>query len=95
MHRFEAADAAVAPVNDIAQIVADPHFQARENIVAVADDELGGVLRMQNVAGKLSDTPGAVRWAGPRVGEHNQEILVERLGLDPAAIRAAGIDLRP
>ena len=95
MRRFEAADAAVAPVNDIAQIFADPHFQARENIVAVADDELGGPLRMQNVAGKLSATPGAVRWAGPRVGEHNREILVERLGLDPAAIRSAGIDLRP
>ena len=93
MRRFEAADAAVAPVNDIAQIVADPHFQARENIVAVADEELGGPLRMQNVAGKLSATPGTVRWAGPRVGEHNHEILVGRLGLDPAAIRAAGIDL--
>ena len=93
MRRFEAADAAVAPVNDIAQIMADPHFQARENIVAVADEELGGPLRMQNVAGKLSATPGTVRWAGPRVGEHNHEILVGRLGLDPAAIRAAGIDL--
>lgn len=50
---------------------------------------------MQNVAGKLSATPGAVRWAGPRVGEHNREILVERLGLDPEAIRLAGIELRP
>ncbi len=89
MRRFDAADAAVAPVNDIAQIAADAHFRARENITSVEDAELGGALRMQNVAGKFSATPGAVRWAGPRVGEHNHEILVERLGLDPEAVRQA------
>ena len=95
MRRFEAADAAVAPVNDIAQILADAHFQARGNIATVEDAELGGPLRMQNIAGKLSATPGAVRWAGPRVGEHNREILVGRLGLDPDAVRSAGIGLEP
>ena len=50
---------------------------------------------MQNVAGKFSATPGSVRWAGPRVGEHNREILVDRLGLDAEQVRAAGIDLPP
>lgn len=94
MRRFEAAEAAVAPVNDIAQIAADPHFQARGNITTVADAELGGPLRMQNVVGNLSATPGAVRWAGPRAGEHNREILLGRLGLDAAAVQAAGIDLQ-
>ena len=93
MRRFDVADAAVAPVNDIGQIAADAHFAARENITTVDDPELGGPLRMQNVAGKFSATPGAVRWAGPRAGEHNHEVLVERLGLDPAAVRAAGIEL--
>ena len=95
MRRFDAAGAAVAPVNDIAQILADAHFQARGNIATVEDAELGGPLRMQNIAGKLSATPGAVRWAGPRVGEHNREILVGRLGLDPDAVRSAGIGLEP
>ena len=93
MRRFDEAQAAVAPVNDVAAIFADPHFQARENITSVVDPELGGPVRMQNVAGKLSDTPGAVRWAATRVGEHNREILVDRLGIDPAAVRAAGLPL--
>ena len=93
MRRFDKAQAAVAPVNDVAAIFADPHFQARENITSVVDPELGGPVRMQNVAGKLSDTPGAVRWAATRVGEHNREILVDRLGIDPAAVRAAGLPL--
>ena len=75
------------------QIAADAHFSARENITSVADAELGGPLRMQNVAGKFSATPGAIRWAGPRAGEHNREVLIEGLGLDPAAVRAAGIDI--
>ena len=93
MRRFDQADAAVAPVNDIGQIAADAHFAARENITSVADSELGGRLRMQNIAGKFSDTPGAIRWAGAPVGAHNREILIERLGLDAAALRAAGIDI--
>lgn len=93
MRRFDRADAAVAPVNDIGQIAADAHFAARENITVVDDAELGGRLRMQNIAGKFSDTPGAIRWAGAPVGAHNREILLERLGLDAAAIRAAGIDI--
>ena len=93
MRRFDRADAAVAPVNDIRQIAADAHFAARENIAVVDDAELGGRLRMQNIAGKFSDTPGAIRWAGAPVGAHNREILLERLGLDAAAIRAAGIDI--
>ena len=95
LKRFDERGAAVAPVYDIAQIFADPHFQARENIAEVADAELGGTLRMQNVAGKFSDTPGSVRWAGPKIGEHNREILVDRLGLDADAALAAGVDVRP
>ena len=49
---------------------------------------------MQNVAGKFSATPGSVRWAGPRIGEHNREILIERLGLGRDEVAAAGVELR-
>jgi len=80
-------------VNDVEQFIADPHIQARGNVTTVEDAELGGPVRMQNVVGKLSATPGAVRWAGPRLGEHNREILIDRLGLDANAVRAAGIEL--
>jgi crotonobetainyl-CoA:carnitine CoA-transferase CaiB-like acyl-CoA transferase len=93
--RFARHQAAIAPVNDVAQIFEDPHFAARQNIVAVEDGELGGPLRMQNVVGKLSRTPGRVRRAGRPMGADNYEILVERLGYSPAEVEAAGIPLRP
>ncbi|TCJ97104.1 CaiB/BaiF CoA transferase family protein [Nocardia alba] len=60
---------------------ADPHFAAREAIVRVAHPVLGE-LPMQNVAPKLSATPGSIRHAGPALGQHNQEIYGELLGLD-------------
>ena len=93
MRRFERAEAAAAPVNDVEHAMADPQMVARGNVVAVPDAELGGPVRMQNVVGKLSRTPGGIRSAGPRVGEHNREILVEQLGLSEATLRDAGIAL--
>ena len=65
---FDEFDAAAAPCNSIAEIFKDPHYKARENIVSVEDEELGGPIRMQNVVGKLSRTPGAIRNAGPKLG---------------------------
>ncbi len=93
MRRFLAIDAPVAPVNDISQIFADPQFQARENIATVEDAELGGPVRMQNVVGKFSETPGEIRHAGPRIGEHNREILVGELGFTQEELKTAGIVL--
>jgi crotonobetainyl-CoA:carnitine CoA-transferase CaiB-like acyl-CoA transferase len=55
---FEAADAAIAPVHDMAAVVADPHVRARQALV-----EIDGVL-MQNVVARLSRTPGRIRHAG-------------------------------
>ncbi len=57
---FEAAEAAAAPVYDMADIAADPHFAARGTIV-----DVDGVP-MQGLIARLSATPGALRWAGPR-----------------------------
>ena len=91
--RFERSDAAVAPVYDVAQTFADPHFIARENLVTVQDEELGGPVRMQNVVGKLSRTPGRIRRAGPKLGEHNREILIDRLGFTAEELLAAGISV--
>ena len=91
--RFLAVDAPIAPVNDIAQIFADPQFQARENIVAIPDQELDAPVRMQNVVGKFSATPGRIRRAGPKLGEHNREVLIDELGFTDAEVAAAGIEL--
>lgn len=91
--RFETLDAAVAPAYNVAQTFDDPQFQARENVVAVPDEELGGKVRMQNVVGKLSRTPGRIRSAGPRLGEHNREVLIGRLGFTEEELVATGIQV--
>jgi crotonobetainyl-CoA:carnitine CoA-transferase CaiB-like acyl-CoA transferase len=90
---FDRFDAAVAACNNIAEIFEDPHYQARENIVAVEDEELGGPIRMQNVVGRFSRTPGAVRHAGPALGSANREVLIEQLGFDAEELERAGIKL--
>ncbi len=93
MRRFDEAGAAVAPCYSVAEIFEDPHYRARENIVAVPDEELGGPIRMQNVVGKLSATPGRIRHAGPPLGAHNREVLVDMLGFDEDELREAGYAL--
>ncbi len=68
------------------EMLADPHFAAREAIVRVPHPRLGD-FPMQNIAPKFSATPGSIRWVGPRLGAHTDDVLRERLGLDDTAIR--------
>lgn len=77
---FEAADAAVAPVYDVEQLLNDPHVQARGAFVPVMDDELGSVT-MQDVTPRLSRTPGGIRQAGQPLASANVEVY-HQLGLD-------------
>ncbi|MGW7247012.1 CaiB/BaiF CoA transferase family protein [Streptomyces decoyicus] len=91
MAAFEKAEAAVAPIYDIREVMADPQYQALGSITEVPDDELG-TLRMQNVLFRLSETPGAIRWAGRPHGADTDEVLAA-LGLTGPEIdglRAAG-----
>ncbi|MFO1407492.1 MAG: CoA transferase [Steroidobacteraceae bacterium] len=71
----------------------DPHFRARDAIVTVPHPDFGE-LRMQNVAPKLSETPGSIRSPSPEMGEHNDEVYRGLLGLDEAryeALKAAKV----
>ncbi len=68
------------------EMLEDPQFKARDSIVRVRHPEYGEVA-MQNVAPRLSRTPGAVRHAGPSLGEHNDYVWGELAGL-PADRRA-------
>jgi len=79
-----------SPIYDIADVFADPQFAARQAIVAVPDSELGSV-RMQGVVPRFSETPGAVRRAGPTLGEHNDEVY---RGLGLTAAQIAGLKAR-
>jgi crotonobetainyl-CoA:carnitine CoA-transferase CaiB-like acyl-CoA transferase len=74
------AGAAVAPIYDVRGVFEDEHFRDRESIVAVDDQDLGSI-RMQNVVPKLSRTPGGIRHAGPRLGEHTREVYADWLGV--------------
>lgn len=58
----------------------DPHYAARENIVEVEDPEIGAVP-MQNVVPRFCRTPGRVEHTGPALGEHNEEIYGDLLGI--------------
>jgi formyl-CoA transferase len=51
-----------------------------------------GSFPMQNVFPKLSATPGTVRWPGPELGEHTDQVLTERLGYSAAQIRQLRAD---
>jgi crotonobetainyl-CoA:carnitine CoA-transferase CaiB-like acyl-CoA transferase len=84
---FERAEAAVAPIYDIRHIFEDAQFQALGSIATVDDPDLGP-LKMQNVMFRLSETPGAIRWAGRAVGADNESVYAELLGFDPARVRA-------
>ena len=90
--RFAAHEVGFSPIYDAADIFSDPHFIAREAVVSVPDAELGDV-RMQCVVPRFSETPGAVRSAGPSIGQHNDEVY-RAIGLavaDIARLRDAKI----
>ena len=62
------------------EMLDDPHFKARDAIVTVPHPDFGE-LRMQNVAPKLSETPGTIRSPSPAMGQHNDEVYLGLLGL--------------
>jgi crotonobetainyl-CoA:carnitine CoA-transferase CaiB-like acyl-CoA transferase len=89
---FEKAQAAVAAVYDVRDIVADPQFAALGTVSTVDDPELGAV-RMQNVPFRMSATPGGIRFAGRPHGADTDHVLTG-LGLsteDIARLRADGV----
>lgn len=80
-------------INTIDQVVAHPQVAARGAIVE-HEHPIAGVVKTVAPPVRLSDTPGAIRRPAPRLGEHSEEILRERLGMTGAEIgrlRAAGV----
>ena len=83
----------VGPVFDVADIIADPHAQARGMVVDGPDGD-GPPLKMEGVVPKMSETPGTVRHAGRDMGADNAEIFEHRLGLSAeelASLKSDGI----
>ena len=65
----------------------DPHFKARNAIVDVEHPDFG-TIKMQNVAPRLSDTPGSIRHVGPELGEHTDQVLKSILEYSDEQVKA-------
>jgi formyl-CoA transferase len=84
---FAGSDVAVGLVYDAEMMLNDPFYRERGSVIEVEDAELG-TMSMPGVIPKLHARPGSVRWAGPTLGQHTDEVLGELLGLDGAALDA-------
>ena len=92
VRRLNEAQVPNGKIYSAADIVGDPQYLAREMIRQVTLPD-GAPLRVPGVVPKLSDTPGELEWVGPRLGQHNDEVL-GRLGYSPAdiaSLRSRGV----
>lgn len=87
MRRCLAAEVPAGPLNSIADIVEDSQVQARGNLIAVGDDDVGTCV-IPNVIPRLSATPGRIESLGPALGSGNERIYGDLLGLSAAEITA-------
>ena len=81
VERLQAAGVAAMPVMNIADQFADPHLNARETYVEIDHPHVGAEM-VYGVPWRFSDTPGAVRAPAPLLGQHNDYVLRQLLGMD-------------
>jgi crotonobetainyl-CoA:carnitine CoA-transferase CaiB-like acyl-CoA transferase len=93
MARCLSAEVPVGPLNTIADIFADPQFEARGNLATVEEGELGPIVA-PDVLPRLLTTPGRIARLGPRLGEGNERVYRGLLGLsadEMAALAQRGV----
>jgi formyl-CoA transferase len=90
---LRAAGVPCGPINTVGEALQSPQAAALGSVVAVKHPTLGSVAQVAPPY-HLSATPATVRLPPPRLGEHTEQVLTERLGLDAttiAALRAHGV----
>src|SRR3546814_17557536 len=78
-------EVAMGPIYAIAWVVHDPQYAARDNLLPMFEPEVGEVT-IPGVVPRLTATPGRVASLGPALGEANEAIYRDLLGLDEAEI---------
>ena len=84
----------LVPVADAEMIFKDPQLISRNFWVELKHGELNGEIVYPGPFVTMSETPLDLRWRAPKIGEHNEEIYVEELGLtsgELSALRKSGI----
>jgi crotonobetainyl-CoA:carnitine CoA-transferase CaiB-like acyl-CoA transferase len=80
------------PIYNVADMMADPHFNARGMFESV--DVNGKPLKIPAIPPLLGETPGRTDAPGPALGAHTDEVLEGLLGVSGqarAALRADGV----
>ena len=77
-----------APINDVKQLVNDPHIAGAREMFVDMLNPVGQPMKVVACPIKFSDTKATVRTTAPNLGEHTDEVLQDLAGLDPAQIAA-------
>jgi crotonobetainyl-CoA:carnitine CoA-transferase CaiB-like acyl-CoA transferase len=86
MQLLEKAEVPCEKVNNIADLADDPHMRQRKAIVEYDDYEYGKIL-VPGIVPKLKNSPGKIKFLGAKLGEYNQEIYQNWLGLSLEEIK--------
>lgn len=85
IQRLQEAGMMAVRVNELPEVVADPQVAHNEMVIA-AEHTVVGAMKLVGFPLKLSETPATLRSAPPLLGEHNEEILSELLGISDVEI---------
>jgi formyl-CoA transferase len=75
------------PIYNVQDMFQDEHFKSRDMLPSVAIEDFGE-LKMPGIIPKLSKTPGKIKWAGAKLGKHNNEIYKDLLGFNEEKLKA-------
>ncbi|MBL4606903.1 MAG: CoA transferase [Pseudomonadales bacterium] len=90
LEKLQVANVPGGPVFNVEDMMNDPHYQERGMFETV--DTPRGELKIPAITPKLQATPGRTEWAGPTLGQHNEEIYGQWLGLGNEEMRKLGED---